>query len=74
MSKCNEKALKKQRIVKGQWRSVKWWQRDVKERWKGVKGRKSVKSDVDALKFNGEALIGATDAVNGDAKGLKGDE
>ena len=30
--------------------------RDVKERWKGVKGRKSVKSDVDALKFDGEAL------------------
>ena len=57
-----------------QWRSVKWWRRDVKERWKGVEGRKSVKSDVDALNFDGEALIGAADALNGDGKAVMGDE
>ena len=31
-----------------------------------LKRPKSVKSDVDAIKFDGEALIGAADTLNGD--------
>ena len=37
------------------------------------KGRKNVKSDVDALKCDGEALIGAADVLNGDVSVLKDD-
>ena len=35
--------------------------------------KKSVKSDVDAFRFDGEALIGAADALNGDRNVVKAD-
>ena len=48
----------------------------VTERRKGSKGRKSVKSDVDALKFDGEAaypLNGEENVLKGDGEALNGD-
>ena len=33
---------------------------------KALKAQKSVESDVDAIKFDGEALIGAADTLNAD--------
>ena len=39
---------------------------------KALKTEKSVKSDVDAIKFAGEALIGTADALNSDVNVLKG--
>ena len=55
------------------WQGCGKWQIDVKKQRKGVKKKKKIKSDVDALMFDGDVLKGAVDALNDDGNVLKGD-